>query len=91
MFWGEASEQVAFALPARWTLRGADDADAAADGGSVRDLALTAEVAVVVSLAVALVAFGIGFEGVYQSAHAAANAALDTGTYVDAVAPEVFR
>ncbi len=91
VFWGETSERVDSALPARWTLRRGDGTDAVADGGSVRDLALTTEVVVVVALAVALVGFGVGFEGVYATAHAAANAAVDTSSYVDAVSPEVFR
>jgi multicomponent Na+:H+ antiporter subunit D len=39
------------------------------------------------SLALALLAFGVGFETVYATAELAANAALDTAGYIDAVSP----
>jgi multicomponent Na+:H+ antiporter subunit D len=72
------------------------DRDApAADGGRAdptatprRDrVALAGQVSVIAALAVAIVGFGIGFEAVVGAAEAGAEAALDTGTYVDAVAP----
>ena len=45
------------------------------------------QVAVLVVLAVAIVAVGVGFEPVYEFAETAAEAALDTDGYVDAVDP----
>jgi multicomponent Na+:H+ antiporter subunit D len=86
VFWGSPSDAVVAAIPSRWTLT--DPEDVAADGGeNVRGLALSGEMVVVVSLAVAVVAFGLGFEGLYAAAEAAGRAALDTETYVRAVAP----
>jgi multicomponent Na+:H+ antiporter subunit D len=46
-------------------------------------------VAVVAVLALVVVAIGIGFDPVYGFAEAAAEAALDTESYVEAVDPEV--
>jgi len=46
-------------------------------------------VAVVAALALVVVAIGIGFDPVYSFAESAAEAALDTESYVDAVDPEV--
>jgi multicomponent Na+:H+ antiporter subunit D len=86
VFWGERSAVVDRALPERWTVAG--DGGVATDGGtSVRRLSLAGQMVVVVALAVAVVAFGVGFEGLYLAAESAARAALDTGAYVDAVAP----
>jgi len=85
VFWGERSGVVERALPDRWTVAG--DGGVATDGGPVRRLSLTGEMVVVVALAVAVVGFGVGFEGLYVAAESAARAALDTGTYVNAVAP----
>jgi multicomponent Na+:H+ antiporter subunit D len=45
------------------------------------------QVTVLVVLAAAIVAVGVGFEPVFRFAEAAAEAALDTGEYVDAVDP----
>ncbi|SEV83492.1 complex I subunit 5 family protein [Natrinema salifodinae] len=45
------------------------------------------QVAVLVALAAAILTVGIGFEFVYEFAEAAAEAALDTDGYVDAVDP----
>ncbi|QSW99714.1 complex I subunit 5 family protein [Haloterrigena alkaliphila] len=45
------------------------------------------QVGVVVALAVAIVAVGVGFEPVYEFADAAATAALDSEAYVEAVDP----
>jgi multicomponent Na+:H+ antiporter subunit D len=45
------------------------------------------QVAVLVSLALALVAAGVSFEAVLATARAAAEAALDTASYVEAVSP----
>jgi multicomponent Na+:H+ antiporter subunit D len=59
-----------------------------AGSDELRRLVLTGEVFVVVALAVAILAFGVGFEGLYGVAEAAARAAVDTGTYVDAVRPQ---
>jgi multicomponent Na+:H+ antiporter subunit D len=56
-------------------------------GPTSRQVALAGEVTVVASLAIAVVAFGIGFEAVVAAAEAAAEAALDTGSYVEAVGP----
>jgi multicomponent Na+:H+ antiporter subunit D len=79
--------------------RGAGDSGASRDPSGARDggagatpigapsRRLAVEVTVVVSLALAIVGFGIGFEGLYAAADAAARAAVDTGGYVDAVAP----
>jgi multicomponent Na+:H+ antiporter subunit D len=57
------------------------------NGGTAAELGLAGEVTVVVALVVAVVAFGVGFEALYAAAEAGARAALDTGGYVDAVAP----
>jgi len=46
------------------------------------------QVAVLAVLAVTIVAVGIGFEPVYEFAEIAADAAVDTDGYVDAVAPQ---
>jgi multicomponent Na+:H+ antiporter subunit D len=46
-------------------------------------------VAVVVALAAALVVVGVGFDPVLRAANAAANAAVDRGTYVENVLPGV--
>jgi multicomponent Na+:H+ antiporter subunit D len=46
------------------------------------------QVAVLVVLAATIVAVGVGFEPVYEFAEAAAEAALDTEGYVDAVDPQ---
>jgi len=46
-------------------------------------------VAVVAALALVVVAIGVGFDPVYGFAESAAQAALDTESYVDAVGPEV--
>jgi formate hydrogenlyase subunit 3/multisubunit Na+/H+ antiporter MnhD subunit len=56
-------------------------------GPASRRVALAGEVTIVVSMAIAVVAFGVGFEPVVAAAQGAAEAALDTGGYVDAVAP----
>jgi multicomponent Na+:H+ antiporter subunit D len=90
-FWGTPSEAVRTAIPRRWARPEVEDQSEglAADGG-VTSLTLTTQVTAVVVLAVALVGFGVGFEALYASAEAAARAAVDTGTYVDAVGPEVF-
>jgi multicomponent Na+:H+ antiporter subunit D len=45
------------------------------------------QVAVVLALALAIIAVGVGFEPVYRFAEAAADAALDAESYVDAVDP----
>jgi multicomponent Na+:H+ antiporter subunit D len=104
VFWGEPSERVEAALPARWARprrtgaegavadgRGdgsvAVDADPTGSGRTLHELTLAGELTVVVALAVAVVAFGVGFEGLLAAAEAAATAALDTEAYVDAVAP----
>jgi multicomponent Na+:H+ antiporter subunit D len=93
VFWGAASETV----EVRLSPRASGSSAAVADGGSgaeradqaERDerLLLAGEVAIVAALAVAVVAFGIGFEAVYEAATAAARAALDTQGYIDAVNP----
>ena len=97
-FWGTASETVAARIPSRWSQATAETDAVPADGrgdkgsvspdGGVRELVLTGEVAVVVALAVALVAFGVGFEAVYAAADVAAQAAVERVEYVDAVAPK---
>ncbi|ELY85877.1 Na+/H+ antiporter subunit D [Natrinema altunense] len=46
------------------------------------------QVAILVGLAVAIIAVGVGFEPVYEFAETAAEAALDTEGYVDAVDPQ---
>jgi multicomponent Na+:H+ antiporter subunit D len=95
VFWGEPSATVRLRLPDRWRgVRGGAATDSApvADGGTdtddvVRDPRLTGQMVVVATLAVAVVAFGVGFEAVFAAAEAAAEAAVDSGAYVDAVAP----
>jgi multicomponent Na+:H+ antiporter subunit D len=104
VFWGDPSERVDAALPARWARprrtgaesavadgRGdggvAVDADPTGSGRTLRELTLAGELTVVLALAVAVVAFGVGFEGLLATAEAAATAALDTESYVRAVAP----
>ncbi|MFB6196030.1 MAG: complex I subunit 5 family protein, partial [Haloplanus sp.] len=74
VFWGEATGRVAVDRVAH-------------DGGTARSTARTGQVAVALALAVVIVAMGVGFEVVYTAAEAAARAAVDTGGYVDAVAP----
>jgi multicomponent Na+:H+ antiporter subunit D len=81
-FWGEPSTRVREFL--------GDDRSVVPDGGqSTAENALTlgGMVAILVGFTVAIVAFGIGFDAVYGAAEAAARAAVDTGGYVDAVAP----
>jgi multicomponent Na+:H+ antiporter subunit D len=56
-------------------------------GAAVGEPLPTAEVAVVAALGVALLVVGVGFDPLLQAATAGAEAALDTGGYVDAVAP----
>jgi multicomponent Na+:H+ antiporter subunit D len=106
VFWGDVTETVDAAIPTRWAgssgRRPAGQADeVVADGqggperpdggvGQVRDLVLTGEVVVVVTLAACIVAFGIGFEAVYEAAESAGRAALDTQEYVDAVNPGTY-
>ena len=94
-FWGEPSDLVRAAIPRRWVRpESTEDSEGEGEGlvadGGLAEMTLTTEVAMVVSLAVAIVAFGVGFEAVYASAEAAASAAVDTDMYVEAVAPEVF-
>ncbi|MFB6080075.1 MAG: complex I subunit 5 family protein [Haloferacaceae archaeon] len=87
VFWGPTTERVDAAIPDGWTrpAAGAMGIDAVADGGRRR--ALAGEVIVVVVLALAIVGLGVGFDGLFAAANAAAHAALDTGRYVSAVAP----
>jgi multicomponent Na+:H+ antiporter subunit D len=56
-------------------------------GPAVDAAAPRGEVAVVVVLCVALLAVGVGFDPLVRTAESAARAALDTGAYVDSVAP----
>ncbi|MFB6304755.1 MAG: complex I subunit 5 family protein [Haloferacaceae archaeon] len=98
-FWGTPSASVEARIPRRWSWgepasEGADAEPAAddegtpaPDGGRASTGRLAVEVAVVASLAVAVVAFGVGFEAVVAAAQAGAEAAVDTGAYVDAVDP----
>ncbi|PSQ41428.1 Na+/H+ antiporter subunit D [Halobacteriales archaeon SW_12_71_31] len=58
-----------------------------AAGPAVGSALPRSEVAVVVVLAAALVAVGVGFDPLLRAAESAASAALDTGAYVDSVAP----
>jgi multicomponent Na+:H+ antiporter subunit D len=86
-FWGEPSETVRARLPVPRTATAAEPApDAATDGGRTTR-ALVVRVATVVTLALAVVAFGVGGEALVAAAEGAAEAALDTGGYVDAVGP----
>ncbi|MFB6092272.1 MAG: complex I subunit 5 family protein [Haloquadratum sp.] len=98
VFWGEPSDLVRTFIPRRGEYAPPDETDegrdheAATDGGQPttearvrRRVALVVEVGVVVALALATVGFGIGFEALYSAALAAAEAALDTQRYVDAV------
>ncbi|MFB6156889.1 MAG: complex I subunit 5 family protein, partial [Haloferacaceae archaeon] len=94
-FWGQPSPLVEAGIPRRWTRPGPattegapdDDGAPAPDGGRPSRRRLAVEVGVVAALAVAVVAFGLGFEAVYAAAQAGAEAAVDTGGYVDAVDP----
>jgi len=90
VFWGEAPPAVVAGFGGR-LLRtdGGDDTDeeeevvpAVENEGASR-----VQVGVLLSLALALVAFGVGLETVYATAELAANAALDTAGYIDAVSP----
>ncbi len=65
-----------------------------ADGGTEPEVppyehetASAVQVGVLVALALALVGTGVGFEPVYAAAEMAAQAALDTAAYVEAVSP----
>ncbi|MGM0591853.1 MAG: proton-conducting transporter membrane subunit, partial [Halobacteriota archaeon] len=94
VFWGTPSDAVRMRLPSRWSGVRPDTDAAVADGGdvvggddAVRNLSLTGEVVIVVALAVTIFAFGIGFDALFVAAQTAAQAALDTGAYVDAVDP----
>ncbi|MFB6123865.1 MAG: complex I subunit 5 family protein [Haloferacaceae archaeon] len=81
-FWGEPSERVREFL--------GNDGAVVPDGGqstAEAALALGGMVAVLAAFAVAIVAFGVGFDALYRAAEGAAHAAVDTGGYVDAVAP----
>jgi multicomponent Na+:H+ antiporter subunit D len=60
--------------------------DTATDGGRT-PRALVVRVGAVVTLALAVVAFGVGGEALVAAAQGAAEAAVDTGGYVDAVDP----
>ncbi|SFR42769.1 multicomponent Na+:H+ antiporter subunit D [Halogeometricum rufum] len=98
-FWGTPGSAVEAAIPSRWAGpveveaeegavaagSGRTDGGDAPDDGPPTSFALTVEVVVVAAMAVTVVAFGLGFEAVYVSATAAAEAALDTGGYVEAV------
>ena len=98
VFWGPPSERVRTLIPERWgRSRYAGDAPDATggadtvspDGGpsTVTDRALVVQVAVIVALALSLVALGVGADAVVDGATDAAHAAIDTGSYVDAVGP----
>jgi len=73
---------------------GGDDAADGAGGrfdmapvSTVREIELAGQVVVIAVLGLTIVGFGIGFEALFGAAEAAARAALDTGSYVDAVDP----
>jgi multicomponent Na+:H+ antiporter subunit D len=92
VFWGPPSDVVTGVVPDRWSL--SLPSEGATDGG--RQLTygsryIAGEVAILVALAVAIVAFGIGIEFVIESARAGAEAALDTTRYVEAVDPPEVR
>ena len=86
-FWGEPSPTVRERLPVPTAATGSEPApDAATDGGQT-PRALVVRVVAVVALAVAVAAFGVGGEALVAAAEGAAEAAVDTGGYVDAVDP----
>jgi multicomponent Na+:H+ antiporter subunit D len=90
-FWGEPSETVRARLPVPRPTTGGDPApDAATDGGRAAG-ALVVQVAAVVTLALAVVGLGVGGEALVAGAEGAAEAALDTEGYVDAVDPAEVR
>ena len=90
VFWGAPSKTVARRIPGQWNSSLPDGA--AADGGQAPSRgALVTEVTAVVVLAAMLVGFGVGAEALVAVARAAAEAAVDTGSYVDAVAPAEVR
>ncbi|ADQ67812.1 formate hydrogenlyase subunit 3/multisubunit Na+/H+ antiporter subunit MnhD [Halogeometricum borinquense DSM 11551] len=99
-FWGAPGSAVEAAIPSRWTgpvsveadESAVADAGGRADGGTANNVsdppasfALTGQVVVVAALAVTVIAFGIGFDAVYQTATTAAKAALNTEGYMKAV------
>ncbi|QIB73611.1 Na+/H+ antiporter subunit D [Halogeometricum borinquense] len=99
-FWGAPGSAVEAAIPSRWTgpvsveadESAVADAGGRADGGTANNVsdppasfALTGQVVVVAALAVTVIAFGIGFDAVYQTATTAADAALNTEGYMKAV------
>jgi multicomponent Na+:H+ antiporter subunit D len=86
-FWGEPSATVRERLPVPAATMEAEPApDTATDGGRT-PRALVVRVGAVVTLALAVVAFGVGGEALVAAAQGAAEAAVDTGGYVDAVDP----
>jgi multicomponent Na+:H+ antiporter subunit D len=86
-FWGDPSATVRDRLPVPGPAAGPEPApDAATDGGRATG-ALVVRVGAVVTLALAVVGFGVGGEALVAAAQGAAEAALDTGGYVDAVGP----
>lgn len=92
VFWGEAPPAVVAGLGDR-LLRtdGGDEDDTEADTEGVPPVenrgTSPVQVGALVALALALVAFGVGFETVYAAAEAAAEAAVDTDAYIEAVGP----
>jgi multicomponent Na+:H+ antiporter subunit D len=69
---------------------GGDATEEASDSGippAINQAAGPVQIGVLVSLVLALVATGVGFEVLLSAAESAATAALDTAGYVDAVSP----
>lgn len=91
VFWGEAPPAVLAGFGGQLIRAdGGDDADDGDDDGVPpvdTQGASPVQVGVLVSLALALVAFGVGFETVYTAAELAAEAALNTDAYIEAVNP----
>jgi multicomponent Na+:H+ antiporter subunit D len=88
VFWGDAPPAVLAGLgPDLLETDGGEAEDESEVPAFEKEGTAPVQVGVLVSLALALVAAGVGFEVVYSSAEMAAEAALDTAGYVDAVSP----
>ncbi|MEF8800630.1 MAG: proton-conducting transporter membrane subunit [Halolamina sp.] len=91
VFWGAAPAAVLAGFGGRLLeTDGGDRAEEADDSEippAINEAAAPVQAGVLVSLALALVVTGVGFEFVLSAAEAAAEAALDTAGYIEAVSP----
>jgi multicomponent Na+:H+ antiporter subunit D len=87
-FWGEPSPTVAARIPVTpATPAESATPDPATDGGVPPTRTLVVQVSAAVALALAVVGLGVGADALVAAAQGAAEAALDTRGYVDAVGP----